>query len=111
MRDWYPDLIKEIEMGRAEIKKGFSPRWNSPNLNSYLSLYDDRASLRVADILSVLARDACLWRIAAEIQPDLARIPIVRDLLIGLRKKAELGPNFEGNVLAALDDSTVWGDL
>ncbi|MEU0559888.1 DUF262 domain-containing protein [Dactylosporangium sp. NPDC006015] len=110
VKDWSSTLLHEVEIGRAEVRKGGLPGGRPTVMNSYLALYDDRASLRVADILSVVARDACLWRVAAIVQPELEEFEQIRGLLSHL-KRAETQVNFEASVLGVLDRNDVWGDL
>jgi len=105
-------LINLIEGGRRSSLTvdyaGFNTLSNIIDL--YLNLYNDRASLRVADILSVVARDACIWRLAMETQLmvphyDSADLRQLRRTL----KVAEGGPRPDVDVLTALEDPDVWG--
>jgi hypothetical protein len=104
------EILSTVEFGRVEVKKGYASSSRSKLMNSYISLYDDRASLRVADILSVVARDACLWRIAAMIRPDLGQFYPISHLLSELQR-VERNPNFEAQVLGLLENPDVWGEL
>ncbi|XVU28114.1 DUF262 domain-containing protein [Actinoplanes sp. CA-054009] len=110
VRDWDPSLVWEVESGRAEAKRGYQSENRPDVINAYISLYDDRASLRVADILSVVARDACLWRLGAFLRPSLLELEPVSDL-IGHLESAEGGMSFEASVLEVLDDPHVWGNF
>jgi hypothetical protein len=107
---WESSLVFEVESGRAETKKGYQSTKRPDIINAYIALYDDRASLRVADILSVVARDACLWRLAVFFRPDLMDYRPVRDLVQNL-ERAESETNFEASVLGVLDHPQVWGNF
>lgn len=105
-----PQLIYRIEGGRLDLRRGLSDGDRSPLMENYLRLYDDRASLRVADILSVVARDACIWRIACIFQPELSNRLPVEELYHELRPVEE-SPTFESSVLDVMDRLPTWERL
>ncbi len=105
-----PYLMREVELGRLDVRRGRIALDRPTLVEAYLRLYDDHASLRVADILSVVARDACIWRVAAVYQPQVESFPPFHHLVREL-EGAEQSPAFESSVLDVLDHLPTWGDL
>ena len=105
-----------IETGRA-----FSRRtdeggliWQqalSRELAAYFDLYNDRASLRVTDVLSIVARDAMVWRLGSDVESTIARAPSTGRLLEHLSSLEQDPDGLERRVLALFDRPDVWGSL
>ena len=54
-------MLGEFESNRLELKRSETPKDLPPAVVNIVSLYDDRASYRVTDVSSVLARDCGLY--------------------------------------------------
>lgn len=68
------DAINILESYRASGRKIYMPNlFDLPEIgnSALLSIYADRSSLRVGDVLSVQARDAVAWVTLAELDPNL----------------------------------------
>jgi len=110
------EAFKAIERGRAAARRHDS-RWSGGVLDGdaiarpYLDIYNDRASLRVNDVLSVVSRDACAWRLISLLIPAALDSARVRDLMRSLEVAEAEPAEIEQRALTVLDDATVWGDL
>lgn len=104
------DAFFSLEIARANVRTpGNNAIYNFDNWSAYAALYSDRASLRVADVLSVLARDICVWRTVHGQNPDS---PHLTDLLSEvLQLEALAGRVSEPDVLHFLESPRNWGSL
>ena len=107
-------LVDYIEIGRLDARNAFHHRaaeLHDWRLRAYLDLYNDRASLRVTDALSVLARDASIWRLATIVQPKIADLDCLSPLVEPLRSIESDKSTFEYEVLESLDRLANWSSL
>lgn len=101
-----------LEFFRLLSRRSAGPRFDlEPRIAEvYALLYADRASLRVTDVLSVVARDVCIWRVASSDAGDRAK-PLLNALLgelLALEGSKEFS---QSTVLARLESSDSWGPL
>lgn len=111
------EAIDVLEGGRVQVGRGTvldslasfdDPIRTAP----LLALYVDRASLRVADVLSVQARDAVAWLAVAQANDDAFLPPVVRELEHHVRQLQYRGNEaFESGVLELVSQWSRWSDL
>lgn len=113
--------INYIESSRGALKRrSFDqpmPIDFGPIDQAYLSIYSDRASLRVTDVMSVVSRDALAWRIIvrsdltsnSHVSQSTARLfaPIERTLV----NEQISEDTVEQRLFRALEIDDSWGDL
>ncbi|MCZ2826613.1 MULTISPECIES: DUF262 domain-containing protein [unclassified Modestobacter] len=108
--------LSMIERGRAAVRRPgaevIPPELGPRDVAAaYLDVYNDRASSRVTDVLSVVARDAVVWRLCAEVVPEVRERQAVADLLDQLKSAEAEVADLEWKLLQLLDDPRVWGGL
>lgn len=104
------DAFFSLEIARANARTpGTYKDPHFKHWGTYAALYSDRASLRVADVLSVLARDVCVWR---TVYGRGQESPQLRELLGPLLGLEDANEQFdEPHVLQFLDSQANWGAL
>jgi hypothetical protein len=103
----------EISRGAQRRSDGWvysDERLENRVARSYLSLYNDRASLRVTDVLSVVARDVAIWRLLEFIgrRPPGTDFERLSEMLRQIEQDPLGLPNL---VLELLEDPETWGGL
>jgi hypothetical protein len=104
--------LARMEIGRRAIEEVLPHLPNPIAFAPLASLYTNRASLRVADVLSVQTRDAIAWLVIAEDQPAAYLPEMALEVKQAAGKTAYLG--FEGAERALLElvsDTPRWGLL
>lgn len=104
------DAFFSLEVARANARTpGTYKDSQFKYWGTYAALYSDRASLRVADVLSVLSRDVCVWR---TVYGQSHESPQLRELLSPLLGLEDANEQFEEpDVLQFLESSANWGAL
>ena len=109
--------IEMLEGGRVSVGRGgvydSLASFSDPIRTSPLvALYVDRASLRVADVLSVQARDAVAWLAVSENNDASLLPPVVRELQSKVDRLRYLGTEaFESGVLGLVSAWPKWSEL
>lgn len=107
-------LVDFVEVGRLEARSA-SPHRSTEHkdwrIRAYLDLYNDRASLRVTDALSVVARDVSIWRLATIVQSHASDAAAFKALVDPLRQVELDRELFEFEVLESLDRLSAWSLL
>lgn len=99
-----------LEIARANARTpGVHKNAQFKEWGTYSDLYSDRASLRVADVLSVLARDVCVWRTVYSQHPESQELRELVRPLLELEDATEHVD--EPNVLQVLESPANWGAL
>jgi hypothetical protein len=110
------DLMRTVEVNRVLVRRGkFDAVGAAANLPhrlfvGYLELYNDRASSRVNDVFSVLARDVVIWRLAAAMFPDSAPTEAI-SLAGELRGLEQDEHGVDARIVVAIDTASLWGKL
>lgn len=113
-----PDLaeaMRAIEVSRGAGRRSDSfiysdQRLDNPVAQAYLNVYSDRASLRVTDVLSVVTRDAAIWRLM-DMMALAPRLPNFREAFMHF-ELLEDDPSGLGNrFLEILEDPHLWGSF
>ncbi|WP_326949829.1 DUF262 domain-containing protein [Amycolatopsis sp. NBC_01307] len=109
-------LLVLVERGRVSVRRPsliFDDSLAGPRavVEAYLELYNDRASLRVTDVLSVIARDAVAWRLAAFFDDRVLQNDQINNLVGKLGKIESNPPEIERETLHILESPQIWGDL
>lgn len=99
-----------LEVARANVRTAnVSDDYQFNKWSTYAALYTDRASLRVTDVLSVLARDVCVWRtVLSQEHGNPYLETLLRDVL---RKETGSDSYNEQDVLRFLESPESWGRL
>ncbi|VXC32644.1 DUF262 domain-containing protein [Plantibacter sp. T3] len=105
------DALYALEMYRANlrtIRESSEPRSNV--IEVYAQLFADRASLRVADVLSVVARDVCIWRVCKAQWSNSEAFPLASEIspLLEIEEHADFS---DALVLDFLEAPKSWGTL
>ncbi|MDF0514294.1 DUF262 domain-containing protein [Agromyces sp. H3Y2-19a] len=109
--------MEELELARLSygrssqhraVRQVTDPAYFAP----IAALYLDRSSLRVADVLSVQARDAVAWLAVAYFNADQSLPPIVRELRQNVAALPFQGSeSFEDGLLSLVSAWPQWSDL
>jgi len=109
--------IAQIEQGRFAVRRG-SGRDELSNFGAdaglaaqYLDLYNDRASLRVTDVLSVMARDAVVWRLMTILDPRIGDDPALSSLMQVCKAFEKNRAELQWRLLYQLEKHADWGTL
>ncbi|WAC67745.1 DUF262 domain-containing protein [Microbacterium sp. SL75] len=111
------EAMQLLERGRIMTSKGdlaaSSKEFKNPTRTAPLvALYADRASLRVADVLSVQARDAVAWLAVSEYNEAISLPDIVRELDTRVRDIQWEGADaFELQVLELVSEWDEWSAI
>lgn len=108
-------LFDAVEVNRTALRRRAGPKiaWGFDDsiMRAYLELYNDRASSRVTDTLSVVARDFVVWRSAARLFPALAEAPALHDAIALGEPVESTGKSLISDILIELEDPSSWGHL
>ncbi|UWD81960.1 DUF262 domain-containing protein [Curtobacterium flaccumfaciens] len=111
------ETIRRLEGGRAlvgrrELESVIS-RFDDPlRTGPLVSLYVDRSSLRVADVLSVQARDAVAWLALSDVNNSNALPDIANELKVRVGRLPFKGAEaFENGVIDLISGWGEWGQL
>lgn len=111
------ETIQRLEGGRAlvgrrELQSVVSKFEDPLRTGPLVSLYVDRSSLRVADVLSVQARDAVAWLALSDVNNPNAMPVIANELKMRVGHLPFQGPEaFESGVIDLISGWGEWGRL
>lgn len=107
-----PLALKSVELSQVDSSL---VHYNANVLRALLSVYRDRSSLRVTDVLSVLARDFCIWQIAiAAGAVELTSLNEKLQAQSASMKSVTGGESIddiEGTILKMVEQNPHWGVL
>lgn len=108
-------VLVSIEIGRAYIRRPKSVSFRDselpPQVRPYLELYNDRASSRVTDVLSVVARDAAVWLIVAETTKSTLAFEQINTLSSMIGDGPDSSEEPGQRILEILENPRHWGEI
>lgn len=108
-------ILRVVESIRPYARAGIGENElaASANILGLLSVYDDRATSRVADVSSVVARDVVLWTIASMSIPQQDTLNDARrwSALVSLGRRVGQEPGSANDAVDEFLRETQWGDL
>lgn len=84
---------------------------HSELLRQYLNVFDDRASLRVTDVMSVILRDVCAWRIAGLLGITAGNSPKLGHLTSLTQGAENHIRSFESELISAIEADRFWREF